>query len=88
MLNLTFCDTVLPVSVKTRPTVAAVAGDIIPAVCKNRAPVPIVGACLRIVSKDCEQNKTNDNRLRSQYMTWYECSRTMYFENFVIYHPH
>lgn len=53
MLNLTFCDAVLPISVKTRPTVAAVAVGIIPAVCKSRAPVPVVGACLRIVSKHC-----------------------------------
>lgn len=53
---LTFCDTILPITVETGPTVAAVSVAVIPAVGESRAFVPVVGTRLQIVRKYCEKN--------------------------------
>lgn len=54
---LTFCDTILSITIKTRPAVAAVPLAVIATVRKSRALVPVVGACLRIVDKHCKNKR-------------------------------
>lgn len=61
---LTFCDTVLPVTIETRPTMAAVPVAVIPAVSESRAFVSVVGTRLRIVHKYCENNERTSQLTR------------------------
>lgn len=56
-MNRTFCNTVLPVTIETRLTVAAVPVAVIPTLGESRAFVPVVVTCLQIVRKYCEENQ-------------------------------
>lgn len=51
----TFSHTILAVAIETRPTVAAVAIGVVLTVSEGRAPLPVTGACLRIVRKHCQK---------------------------------
>lgn len=59
---LTLSDAVLPVAIETRPAVAAVPFAVVPTVGEGRALVPVGGARLRIVRKNCENEQKKKRR--------------------------
>lgn len=78
---LTFCDTVLPVTIETRPTMAAVPVAVIPAVSESRAFVSVVGTRLRIVHKYCENNQRTSQLTRLPKKNLNEYARLHFVPN-------
>lgn len=84
-MPLTFCDTILSITVKTRPAVAAVPLVVIATVCKSRALVPVVGACLRIVDKHCKNKQCIDSTTQDRHQMFSPIFKQQMFKVFVVY---